>query len=218
MKEIEELTKIISESKYNLSPLTHKIHEAIIAIDERVGKLAVELETNRTKSVEVVRPDPPHFEGYEWTGERRPPKKGEYYLGKEYCNGKIEFAYISFTSWEARYIYRKVDPPLDLNAKVAKALGADNIVKAGDKWMLDEGSVYIDISCYSTSPELAIAALEEYCDKHDNLRAQTRLDDNGWQVFLTDYWHEMVSAKAVKGKTLSLAICQAIVSHAERMK
>jgi len=64
-------------------------------------------------------PEPPEFEGYEWTGEFRLAKKGEYWVDPKWWNfvddkypseASRDHGYEDFVKSTPSYIYRKVEP------------------------------------------------------------------------------------------------------------
>ena len=82
---------------------------------------------------------PPHFEGYEWTGEFREPWIGEPYLSGNGCSiftrtGAEEF--LGSTYPIRRYIYRKLPPtPGSPHPPYFVAVGAGKFIHLCDKCM-----------------------------------------------------------------------------------
>lgn len=119
---------------------------------------------------------------------------------------------------------------LPLKACVATALGKKtlkpNKYDLMYKWRYDpgnlsEGELYPRIPDYDKHVDLAIGALEEYCDNCD-IRFKIRYSrDLKYSIDIAQYWadfRERNRNPLAKGANLPQAICEAIAKHAEQSK
>ena len=96
-------------------------------------------------------------------------------------------------------------PDLPLNVRVAKALGPDWLELPHDKY-----------PNYDSDLTLAMGALEEYCEKHENLSYQIiRMGQNVPYHVEIAVFDEGWSEDNIWNNDLPTAICQAIVKHKE---
>jgi hypothetical protein len=157
-------------------------------------------------------PDPPKFEGYEWTGEFREPRNSEYY---QTIDGAIVRCYsCPRTDHTPRYIYRKLEAkpdPRQVDVDVAKALG-NNVFTLTDyePSMAPNGSPpYFNtekVPHYSTDLTAAMNALEEYCEKENIV---FRIYKSGVNAYTCRFNFE----DRIESASLPLAICHAIIEH-----
>jgi hypothetical protein len=91
-------------------------HRKRLDILEKANGLLAEIEKHI--------PDPPYFDGYEWTGEYRKVKFGDYFLSETGRDNILQSAGENFTAnGGIRYIYRKFPPtpdPRQVDVDVAK--------------------------------------------------------------------------------------------------
>ena len=169
-------------------------------------------------------PTPPHFEGYEWTGEFRLPMKGEwhYNLPKGSIHfGRAEKRDLFLAERDYQYtqccIYRKLNPkpnPRQLDVDVAKALGHHVMFSdiPGPRWLVDDivGQKMYNVPDYSHDLAAALGALEEYSNKV-GIRFNLSFKADTWEVnYETPYGH---SGTYREPKKLPVAICEVIVKH-----
>jgi hypothetical protein len=75
---------------------------------------------------------------YEWTGERRLPKRGEYFLGERLFKGRVTRAGHDFTD-EVRYIYRALAQASEEARPTAEqVVNGEEVVKTSDSRKLAE--------------------------------------------------------------------------------
>ena len=106
---------------------------------------------------------------------------------------------------QAKVIELIPEPELPLSVRVAKALGPDWLELPHDKY-----------PNYDTDLTLAMGALEEYCEKHENLSYQIiRVGQNVPYHVEIAVFDEGWSEDNIWNNDLPTAICEAIVKHKE---
>jgi hypothetical protein len=163
---------------------------------------------------ECSKVEPPKFEGFEWTGEYRLVKKGEYWYDAT-CEGPIMTKINHPEECGLSYIYRRVEPtikpdPRQIDIDVAKALGYEIRNYAVLGVVLGEGKK--DLPPYSTDVATAIEAMEEYCGSRYGWHLSKGMV--GWDDFVCSIGvHD-----PIRRKTKPLAICHAIIERARKQK